>query len=64
MAEIKIGETFRADGRVFIVKKGNFDTCCKCAFYGNMFCAKYPCTPYERSDGETVYYEEVKDARN
>lgn len=66
MAEIKIGETFRADGRVLIVKEGDLDSCRKCAFYGNMVpimesCWKYPCIPSGRHDGKMVYYEEVKD---
>ncbi len=60
MREIKVGETFVYEGKKLKCKVGGLYNCRHCAFYAtSSACWAFPCTPAGRTDGRTVYFEEV-----
>lgn len=65
MQEIKVGETFEYKGKKVVCKSGHMTDCLKCVFLEKGECWlfscnwKYACTPAARTDGRTVYFEEV-----
>lgn len=61
LQENKIGETFKYEGKVLIVKKSDIHGCLKCVFDNdNKACHSFRCTPGGRKDGKWVHFEEVK----
>ena len=69
MSYRKPGDTFKYDGKLYVVKRGNYDwrnlKHCdyRCAFYNNQAeCRKNikitgDCQPKYRADGSPVYFE-------
>lgn len=56
--DAKIGDKVEIDGHHLMVKeqKGHCPDC----FFHSRICSGIACTGYERTDGESVYYVELK----
>ena len=56
--EARIGDVVELDGQRMEVKR-NQGHCPDCFFHSRI-CSGIACTGYERTDGESVYYVELK----